>query len=70
MNSTTSTNSTNSTTSTTSTDSTVTSIKSLPIRRSGRKSNPPKKFTDEKFIPGSNNGYTAGREIDTWDKNY
>jgi hypothetical protein len=40
------------------------------VRRSTRKSNPPKRFEDEKFVPGSNNAYTAGRVIDAYDKDY
>lgn len=42
------------------------------VRRSTRKGKglPPKKFQDEKFLPGSNNKYTKGREIDQWDHDY
>lgn len=40
------------------------------IRRSTRKTNPPKRYEDEKFVPGSNNAYTAGRVIDAYDRNY
>jgi hypothetical protein len=40
------------------------------VRRSTRTSKPPKRFENEKFIPGANNGYTAGRKIDTYDREY
>lgn len=40
------------------------------VRRSTRTRAPPKRFEDEVFLPGSNNGYTAGREIDSYDKDY
>lgn len=39
-------------------------------RRSTRTRNPPKRFEEEVFLPGSNNGYTAGREIDSYDRDY
>ena len=34
------------------------------VKRSTRKTRKPRRFADEKFLPGSNNGYTAGRRID------
>jgi len=40
------------------------------IRRSIRKSNPPKRYEDEKFVPGANNAHTAGRVIDAYDRDY
>lgn len=44
--------------------------KTQTVRRSTRKSNPPKRYEDEKFVPGSNNAYTVGRVIDAYDRNY
>lgn len=42
----------------------------VPVRRSTRQSKPPRRYADETFLPGSNNGHTAGRIIDTWDRKY
>lgn len=40
--------------------------KTQTVRRSTRKSNPPKRYEDEKF----DNAYTVGRVIDAYDRNY
>ena len=34
------------------------------VKRSTRKTRKPRRFADEKFLPCTNNGYTAGRRID------
>ena len=34
------------------------------VKRSTRNTRKPRRFADEKFLPGTNNGYTAGRRID------
>lgn len=39
-------------------------------RRSTRIPKPPKRYEDETWIPGSNNKYTIGRKIDSWDRDY
>lgn len=39
-------------------------------RKARRQSKVPQRFQDETFLPGSNNGYTAGRAIDSYDRDY
>ena len=39
-------------------------------RRSKRVSKTPEWYVNLKFTPGANNGYTAGREIDPYDRHY
>lgn len=43
-----------------------------PTRRSSRenKGKPPSRFSEQKYLPGSNNKYTSGRKVDTYDPGY
>ena len=44
-------------------------VANLPPReKSSRRSVEPLRFTDLKFVPGSNNRYTAGRKVDSFDR--
>ncbi len=40
------------------------------VTSSGRVSNPVIRYSNETFVPGSNNGYTAGRQCDQYARDY